>query len=119
MEPLSSDEARQRFRTVLSGKHVSRRKLSVAKAKTQLRAVDAELDIAPILGYAVQGKWRPAILSVVVWLNTDSGRAFIAPLMLKLLPLALSLLGIFKSRRRAKTTPSTAATPTVEGNAAS
>lgn len=99
MAPLSSDEARRRFRAALNGERSSRRGLSVAKAKAQLRAVDAELDIGPLLDAVSHKQWRSATLSLVIWLNTDAGRAFIAPLMMKLLPLVISLLGLFGQRK--------------------
>jgi hypothetical protein len=103
MEPLSSEEARRRFRATLEGQRTPRRNLSVVQAKARFRKVDAELDIGPVLDAVARGQWRSAVISLVFWFNTDAGRAFIAPLMLKLLPLTISLFGRMrrdKSRSR-------------------
>lgn len=106
MESLSSEEARRRFRATLNGQRTPRRNLSVAQAKARFRKVDAELDIGPVLDAVARGQWRSAVISLVVWFNTDAGRAFIAPLMLKLLPMMISLLGLM---RRGKCCPRSSA----------
>lgn len=100
MESLSREAARQRFRATLNGQRSPRRKLSVAQAKARFRRVDAELDIGPVLDAVARGQWRSAVVSLVFWFNTDAGRTFIAPLMLKLLPLMISLPGLLRHRKR-------------------
>jgi len=100
MESLSSDEARRRFRATLGGQRTPRRNLTVAQAKARFHKVDAELDVGSVLDAVARGQWRSAVISLVVWFNTDAGRSFIAPLMLKLLPLTISLLGLIARGKR-------------------
>ena len=90
---------------MLDGRHTPRRRLSVAQAKARLREVDAGLDIGPVLSAVTRGQWRSAVLSLLAWFNTDAGRAFIAPLMLKLLPLAIGLLDLLRPHKKRVHTP--------------
>lgn len=99
MEPLSPEAARERLRAVTRGRYRPRRHLSLEEAKQRLRAVDADLDIGPALSAMAQGRWREAGLSVGLWFATTEGRAFIAPVLLRLLPLVSGLLQRFHSRR--------------------
>ncbi len=110
MDSLSPEEARERLRAVTVGRYVPRHDLSLAEAKDRLRAADANLDIGPALSALSQGKWREAGLSLALWLATDEGRAFVAPLLLRLLPLANGLLGQLRGHRPRKPAPAEKAT---------
>ncbi|WJW74257.1 hypothetical protein QVG61_06925 [Thiohalobacter sp. IOR34] len=100
MQPLNREQARARFRATLEGRHVPRRDLGLDEAKARLRAVDEDLDIGPVLAYLSQGRRREALLALAAWLGTDSGRAFVAPLLMRLLPLGYRLLGMLRGAGR-------------------
>lgn len=94
-DTLSTNEARQRFRAVTRGRNPHHSELSLAKAKANLRAADAGLDLGPALRFVSRGQWRPALVSMVAWSATEPGRAFFAPLLLRGLEIFYLVLGLF------------------------
>ena len=87
-EPLSAEEARRRFRAVARGRHPADPQLDVAAAKARLREADPGIDISPLLGFAAQRRWKPALLSVLPWAMSYEGRAYLAPLLMAALDAA-------------------------------
>ncbi len=83
-DPLNPDEARQRFLAVTQGRRPADPTLDIATAKARLRQADPGLDIGPALRLLGEGRWRPALLSLMPWLLGESGRAWFAPLLLQL-----------------------------------
>jgi len=105
-DPLKPAEARQRFLAVTRGKRPPARELDLAAAKARLRAADPGIDIAPTLRLLGERRWRPALLTLVPWFLSESGRSYLAPLLLRLVEgfyLGLALLRRPASRREAAT----------------
>jgi hypothetical protein len=102
-EPLTPEQAREQFRKVTHGQRI-RQSLSIEEAKARLREVDAELEISPAIDYLNRRQWRNALLYLVYWTSTPTGRAALAPVLLRLLSIASLLLGlvhrIFVSKSR-------------------
>ncbi len=95
-DTLSTEEARQRFRSVTRGSNPRNSELTLEEAKERLRAADAGLDLGPALRFVSRGQWRPAMFSVVAWFTTEPGRAFLSPLLLRGLEIFYLLLGMFR-----------------------
>lgn len=110
-EPLTPEQAREQFRRVTRGQRV-RQSLGVEEAKARLREVDAELEISPAVDYLNRREWRNALLYLVYWASTPTGRAALAPVLLRLLSIAGLALGllhrIFGSASAAKSGRETA-----------
>lgn len=92
-EPLTPEQAREQFRRVTRGQRV-RQSLSVEEAKARLREVDAELEISPAVDYLNRREWRNALLYLVYWVSTPTGRAALAPVLLRLVSIAGLALGL-------------------------
>ncbi len=106
-EPLSPEEARQRLRAVLRGRHLTDTHLDVATAKARLREVDPGIDIGPLLQAVAGKRWKPALVSLLPWFMTPEGRAYVAPLLLAMLDAADRALKLF-ARRHAAAQPAPA-----------
>jgi len=78
-DPLNPDEARQRFRAVTQGRRPTNPALDIATAKARLRQADPGIDIGPALRLLGEGRWQQAMLSVVPWLLSETGRTWLAP----------------------------------------
>jgi len=97
-DPLTPGEARRRFRAVTRGRHVPPAGLTVAAAKARLREVDAGLDIGPALQLAGRGRWGAAAVSLLPWLLSPAGRAWLAPLVLRAAAATYFLLGLLRRK---------------------
>jgi len=98
-DPLNPDEARRRFLAVSQGRRPADPALDIATAKARLRQADPGLDIAPALRLLGEGRWQPALLSVVPWLLSETGRAWLAPALLSAMQLAIDGIARLRSRR--------------------
>jgi hypothetical protein len=96
-DTLNREEAREQFRAVSRGRSQRHTDLNLVEAKARLREVDADLDLGPTLRFASRGQWRPALLSMVAWSATGSGRAYLAPLLLQGLEFFYMVLGSLKN----------------------
>jgi len=92
-EPLTPQQAREQFRRVTRGRRI-RQSLDIEQAKARLREVDAELEISPAIDYLNRRQWRNALLYLVYWTSTPTGRAALAPVLLRLVSLASLVLGL-------------------------
>lgn len=92
-EPLTPEQAREQFRKVSAGRRV-RQSLSIDEAKARLREVDAELEISPAIDYLNRREWRNALFYLIYWTSTPNGRAALAPVLLRLIPIVSLVLGL-------------------------
>ena len=97
-EPLSPEQARQRFRAVLRGRHLTDTHLDVATAKARLREADPGIDIGPLLHFAGEKRWKSALLSLLPWILSPEGRAYMAPVLLATLEAADHALRLVANR---------------------
>lgn len=99
-DPLTPAEARRRFDQVTRGRHVAPPELTLAGAKARLREVDAGLDIGPALRWAGRGRWGAAAVSLLPWLVSPSGRAYLAPLVLRAAGAMYLAIGFLRGLRK-------------------
>lgn len=118
-DPLSPEEARRRFQAVSRGRHATDTSLDLAGAKQRLREADPGVDIAPTLRHLGERRWQPAALSLLPWLVSDAGRAYMAPLLLRMAEGAYTALELLKRNLAAHRSapPSHKAGPSRKGSA--
>jgi hypothetical protein len=95
-DTLSTDEARQQFRSAIRGRGPQHREPSLIEAKARLQAADAGLDLGLALRFISRGEWRPALFFVTAWSVTAPGRAYLAPVLLRGLEIFSLALGLFQ-----------------------
>jgi hypothetical protein len=105
-EPLTPEQAREQFRKVTRGRRI-RQSLSIEEAKARLREVDTELEISPAIDYLNRREWRNALLYLVYWTSTPTGRAALAPVLLRLVSIVSLALGLVHRLLAARTGPQT------------